>query len=72
MTKGIEHGLFARLMLLPTKDRQDVLEFLGQSPVSAERFTGPAAGALAARRHFREEADAHSGEQASVRWEEPR
>jgi hypothetical protein len=36
MTKRIERDLFARLMRLSARERSDILEFLGQSPVSAD------------------------------------
>ena len=38
MTKRIERDLFARLMRLSARERTDILEFLGQSPVSAGRL----------------------------------
>jgi hypothetical protein len=31
MTKGIEQDLFAKVMRMPSEQRKDVLEFLGQS-----------------------------------------
>lgn len=34
MTKGIAHDLFARVMRMPARERSDILEFLGQSPVA--------------------------------------
>jgi hypothetical protein len=40
MTKRIEHDLFARLMRLSARERKDILEFLGQSPVSAGDLGG--------------------------------
>lgn len=33
MIKRIGHDLFATVMRLPSRDRTDILEFLGQSPV---------------------------------------
>ncbi|MCU4654076.1 hypothetical protein N8I71_14615 [Roseibacterium sp. SDUM158016] len=36
MTKRIDGDLFARLMRLSARERKDILEFLGQSPVSAD------------------------------------
>jgi hypothetical protein len=35
MTKRIDPDLFARLMKLPSETRTDLLEYLGQTPVSA-------------------------------------
>jgi hypothetical protein len=34
MTKRIGRDLFAKVMRMPSQDRNDILEFLGQSPVS--------------------------------------
>jgi len=36
MTEEIDLGLFARLMQMPAPARNDLLEYLGQNPVSAE------------------------------------
>jgi hypothetical protein len=38
MTKWIDHDLFARLMRLSARERSDILEFLGQSAVSADHL----------------------------------
>jgi hypothetical protein len=38
MSKGIDHDLFARLMRLSARERSDILEFLGQSAVSADHL----------------------------------
>ena len=36
MDEKIDPGLFARLMRLSPKTRKDILEYLGQGPVSAQ------------------------------------
>jgi hypothetical protein len=36
MTKRIDRDLFAGLMRMPERERTDILEFLGQSPVDPD------------------------------------
>lgn len=36
MNKRIEPDLFARLMKLPSRTRQDILEYFGQTPVASD------------------------------------
>ena len=36
MPRGIDHDLFASLMRLSARERTEILEFLGQSPVAQQ------------------------------------
>ena len=40
MNEKIDPGLFARLMRLSPRARKDILEFLGQGPVSSQGMLG--------------------------------
>jgi len=40
MTKRIDRDLFAGLMRMPARERADIFEFLGQSPVDTDSSWG--------------------------------
>jgi hypothetical protein len=47
MSRGIDHDLFASLMRLSARERTEILEFLGQSPVDRQSVATEAYSVLA-------------------------